>query len=119
MVAITKSPERISSRLNGSKSFKILTPIPKMHSVRHVPNVVLLLSTKFEEDLGWFTTDSTWPQIVGMMIPPHPIMKNGKTEWPVTALADDGLFRSNVYRLSFQPSLTTMPIGQFHELAIP
>jgi hypothetical protein len=90
-----------------------------MHSVRHVPKVVLLLSVKLGEDLGWFTTDSTWPQMTGMMIPLYPIMMNGKTQSPVTALADDGLFRSNVDRFSFQPSLTTMPIGQFHELTIP
>jgi len=46
-------------------------------------------------------------------------MMNGKTESPVIALDDDGLLRSNVDRLSFQSSLTTMLIGQFHELAIP
>jgi hypothetical protein len=90
-----------------------------MHSVRHVPNVVLLLSTKLGEDLVWFTTDSTWPQMTGMMIPLYPIMMNGKTESPVTAPADGSLFRSNVDRLSFKPSLTTMPIGQFYELTIP
>jgi hypothetical protein len=37
----------------------------------------------------------------------------------VTAPADGSLFRSNVDRLSFKPSLTTMPIGQFYELTIP
>ena len=114
-----ESPERISLRLNDSKPFNILIPIPTIHSVLHVPNVVPLLSTRLGEDLGWFTTDSTWPQIAGMMIPLYPIMMNGKTESPVIALAYDGLLRSNVDRLSFQPSLTTMPIGQFYELAIP
>lgn len=66
-----------------------------------------------------FMTDSTWPQIADMMIPLHPTMTNGKTESPVTWLANDGLLRPNIDRISIQPSLPTMPIGHFHELALP
>jgi hypothetical protein len=90
-----------------------------MHSVRRVPGAVLVFSTRLGGDFGWFTTDSTCPQIADMMIPLHPILTNGKTEPPVTALADDGLLRSNVDRVSIQPSFLTMPIGHFHELALP
>jgi hypothetical protein len=48
-----------------------------------------------------------------------PILTNGKTALPVTALTDGGLLRSNVDRESIQLSLLTMPIGHFHELALP
>lgn len=67
----------------------------------HVQNVDLLVSTKLGEDLDWYTTDSTWPQIVDMMTLLYPIMMKGQTESPVAALVYDGLFRSNVDRLSF------------------
>jgi hypothetical protein len=90
-----------------------------MHSVRRVPDGVLVFSSRLGGDVGWFTTDSTWPQIADMMIPLHPILTTGKTEPPVTALPDDGLLRSNVDCDSIQPSFLTMPIGHFHELALP
>jgi hypothetical protein len=54
-----------------------------------------------------------------MMIPLYTILTNGKTEPPVTALAGDGLLRSKVDRVGIQPSLLTMPIGHFHEFALP
>lgn len=82
------------------------------------PNGVLVFSTRLGGCVVRFTTDSTWPQIADKTIPLLPTLTNGKSDLPVIRLAGDGLLRSNVYRLSFQPSLTTMPIGQFHELAL-
>jgi hypothetical protein len=54
-----------------------------------------------------------------MTIPLHPILTNGKIESPVTALTGDGPLRSDVDRDSIQPSLFTLLIGYFHELALP
>jgi hypothetical protein len=76
-------------------------------------------SASGSEEIPVGSLDSTWPQITGMMIPLYPILTNGKTEPPVTALANDGLPRSNIDRVGIQPSLLTMPIGHFHELALP
>ena len=57
--------------------------------------------------------------VVLMMIPVHPVLRSGTTESPVAGLTTDSLLRSNVDRVGIQPSLPTMPIGHFHELAIP
>jgi hypothetical protein len=90
-----------------------------MHLERRIANGVLVFSTRLGGDVGWFTTDSTWHQITGMMISLDSILTNGKIEPPVTALANDVLLRSNVDRVSIQTSLPTMPIGHFHELTFP
>ena len=90
-----------------------------MHSVRRAPNGVLVVSTRLGGDFGRFTTASTRPQIADSMITHYPLLTNGKTGSSVTGLADDGLLRSNVDRVGIQPSLPTMPIGHFHELALP
>lgn len=55
--------------------------------------------------------------VVWMMIFLHLILANGKSDSPLIGSANDGLLRSNVDRLSLQPSITSMPIGQFKELA--
>jgi hypothetical protein len=78
-----------------------------------------MFSTRLGGDFGWFTTDSTWPQIADMIIPLHPILTNGKTESPVTGLGNDGMLRSNVDSVGIQLSLPTMSIGHFYELALP
>ena len=90
-----------------------------MHSMRRAPTGVLVVNTRLEGHSGWFTTDSTCPQIADMMIPLYLLLMNSKTESLLTELANDGLFWSNVDRVSIQPSLPTMPIGHFHELALP
>jgi hypothetical protein len=54
-----------------------------------------------------------------MMISLHSILTNGKIEPPVTALANDVLLRSNVDHVNIHPSIPTMPMGHFDELALP
>src|SRR4029077_6050041 len=58
-------------------------------------------------------------QVPSMKNPVHPILTTDKMESLMTALTGEGPFRSNVDRDRGQLSLLTLPIGHFHELALP